>query len=271
MLESCDLADDKHNADLLRWLHVRYLHGTWGIVLGFQVVSTGSFAVRVQAGYALDVHGRDLLLTSDLMLTVPSVPDPSMLLLIMRYQTDCEYHSLPDLRALCVGTVVEPLLDRPAFEWKLPRQVHPGDDVLLARVHISGGGIQGAPDTSVQRLAQSQARPRLVTDSTEAGYTGWRLLHDKASGMDLLEARVDTSASGFLRTPAYFAQASPGVGFISVAAHDHFTYRIASPSADAAAAERAGWKVTWTAVELAMVPLFLLPILIKLLSEVPHV
>ena len=50
-----DMEDDQRREAWLRRLHLRYLHDTWGIALGFEVDKTNdNMSVRLKPGYAVE-------------------------------------------------------------------------------------------------------------------------------------------------------------------------------------------------------------------------
>src|SRR5262249_12608194 len=52
MLRAADLGAEQSEADRLRRLHIRYLHGVWGVVEGLAVVAGGPARVRAPSGSA---------------------------------------------------------------------------------------------------------------------------------------------------------------------------------------------------------------------------
>src|SRR5712691_6747461 len=87
LLTALDLSDEQRRYDRLRRLHVRYLHDTWGIALGFEVhQAADNRAVVVGPGYAVDGTGRDISLAESIHITVPPILDLTPVVLTMRYQ-----------------------------------------------------------------------------------------------------------------------------------------------------------------------------------------
>src|SRR5262245_48900407 len=81
-LTARDLQDDHDRIVMLRRLHVRNLHETWGIATGFDVQAAGAAAVAVGPGYALDIGARDLVLSTSLALPVPVAKGPQVFVLV---------------------------------------------------------------------------------------------------------------------------------------------------------------------------------------------
>ncbi|HXV94468.1 MAG TPA: hypothetical protein VD813_14275, partial [Pseudonocardia sp.] len=89
LLAARDLGDDRRDEARRRWLHVRHLHGTWGIALGLTVHADESGAgVVLGPGYAVDEGGRDLLLANGLHVPVPAGAGPIRFVLTLRYRED---------------------------------------------------------------------------------------------------------------------------------------------------------------------------------------
>jgi hypothetical protein len=266
-LLSGDLRDDQDYTDRLRHLHIRYQHKTWGVVEGLGVLAVGGGAA-VLPGYALDYEGRELLLQSITRVLYPAniAANTTIYLVISWKATPAGCATTPDLATLCPGMQNPISLESGELSWKTVTQVRPGNDVLLARVLISNSKRESAPDTSVQRRARSMYQPRMWSDVTLAGQTGWS---DASDGpLADIEASVDTSDAGFIATPVYFANLAgtfqPASGFITSASSTSFRFVVrpagatgleAAPatSLTAAVAESSGWTIAWLAVEPAPV------------------
>lgn len=234
-LTSRDLRDDRNYGDRLRHLHIRYLHKTWGVVEGLNVTAAGGDAVSVSPGYALDLEGRELLLPmATRVATPPNVAASATIYLVLSQSTlfaSCA--TAPDLTTLCPG-VRNPLpLEAGTLSWKALTEVQLGDDVLLARVLIAGGNLASAIDTSIQRRAATMNQPRLWSDATPQGQTGWTDGMEKP--LQEIRATVDTSDAGFIATPAYFARlagtSQVAAGFVASATASSFTFVVQSGDA----------------------------------------
>jgi hypothetical protein len=260
MLRSEDLRDSAASFNLLRRLHIRYLHRTWGVVEGLNVAANQGI-VRVNRGYALDIDGCELLVPA---ITIAPVPPhtsftATMHLVISRGAPSLCASATPDLAALCPGVVTALQLEKGALAWKTVRAVQLGHDVLLARARVVGGQVTGAIDTSVQQHAATMLQPRIWADTTLPGQTGWT---DTGSNIvPGILAIIDTSDAGFLSPPAYVAQLNgPSQAVsqsISSAGSAGFTFQLSFPASisgtpepNAQQAEAAGWTITWFAAEL---------------------
>jgi len=280
MLAAQDLGDEKNIDDGLRWLHVRALHRTWGVVFGYEVKGTvGDNAVTVSPGYALDVEGREIILSSSVSIPVPAVTGIAYYVLTLNYA--------PDKPACCSLAVSQVSSDeRPLFRWQAPQSVRFGIQVPLVTVTVSNGQIQSTLDFRVRRYASRLVGPHIVAGSTEPGRTGWNLQKFVSGPPGALNLTVDTSAAGFTKTPSYFAvltgdfsgvptfpSALPIIswpqgsgsasfltpcGFISDATASSFTYKILPgkglpvgvPKSLAGEAESRQWALHWIGVQV---------------------
>jgi len=284
-LDARDLRDDHRDEERLRRLHVRYLHDTWGIALGFEVRRPREgTAVVVLPGYAVDELGRDLLLPESIQPPLPKVDGRVML--TVGYREDSAFRALSDLSALCFDDGLNPRQERAGFAWRRPEDVRFGPEVPLVQLTMANGRIVGSLDSRVRRYTQPFLRPHMGVGVTEEGQSGWR---DWVEGtvdarQELgLELKVNTSEAGFIRTPLYFpllqgdfsnAPDKPlfepdlwpngepvfpldSLGFVTGATADSFIYRILmvgqnpfARTVTAGEAERRRWRLTWLGLEV---------------------
>jgi hypothetical protein len=265
-LTSRDMRDEKHNDDRFRYLHVRYLHRTWGIVSGFDVTALDSRTVSVAPGFALDGDGREILLSEAVALALPVLP-ASFLVLVARFAGDDTYRQRRDLRGLCLNGIVAATGEHPEFLWRTVDEVRPGPDVPLAGAWAAGGKLQGPLYPDMRRFARGEAQPRCFAGETQVGQTGWTLKTDpNAAGVTWLQADVDTSDAGFVFPPYYFARvggpgssafpSGPPALFIQDYEASRFTVCVfhaaempLATQLSAQQAEDAQWTVSWLAVE----------------------
>lgn len=213
LLTARDLQDDVAYETRLRGLHVRALHNTWGIALGFDVrLDPNETTVLLGPGIAYDCRGREIISSRTIAVPAPHRPVPvqdGWFDLVMRHH---------DLNALlegrrgydCLGDGIHPSEERPAVRWAfageptgadapdLAEDVRPGEDIPLARFRISDSGTFGEPDFTFRRHAQGMVRPH-IAGSQVAGDLEF---NDTQMAW---QTRVDTSAAGFSQTPFYFA------------------------------------------------------------------
>jgi hypothetical protein len=274
LLTSRDLTDEKHADDRFRYLHVHYLHATWGIVTGFDVGVVDAQTVSVAPGFALDIGGREILLPAQATLTVPNLPS-AFLLLGVRYRPDRVYRQQPDLRTVCFGASPALGNELPEFFWTTVADAEIGRDVLLAGAWAADGKLQSKLHPDMRRYARSEAQPRFFAGETTAGQTGWAVKPDAVSkDIMWLQADVNTSEAGFVHTPYYFAQlsspdssafsAAPPVLFIQDVSPASFTAGVAygtglpmGTETSADQAESGEWTVSWFAVEAPYVDLLI--------------
>lgn len=255
LLASRDLHDDFDTAQRLRRMHVRFLHNTWGIALGFTVYGQVSDDfVHVGPGYAIDISAREILLSQDTVLPVPQTTGATDLILVVSYTPDSVFRNLPDIAAFCAGTDIDPRAERPVFAWRTPDTLNPGPDVPLAHVRLNNGALVLVPDLSVRRYARRQVRPHIATGTVDA--IG-RMLADGLT--------VDTSDAGFAQSAEYFAkldfsrnalidiaaQFAGNSAFIQSAGPKQFVYRVPELLKFAPAALSLTFTVTWIGVEPA--------------------
>jgi hypothetical protein len=217
LLAALDLQDDKRRNDRLRWMHVRYLHDTWGIALGFEVrKKADGAAVIVGPGYAVDSRGRDILLSSAMEIPVPSLAGPATIVLMVSFQDDAKFRQLPDA-LMCPLTGLNPRADRPLLFWKAAEEVRLGLEVPLVALQIENDRIHGDLISRVRRKARRLVRPHLGLGTTEPGKTGWRNVMTPPQQLSVLEVTVDTTEAGFSRVPYYFASLAGDFSGIIVA------------------------------------------------------
>ncbi len=271
LLAARDLGDEKHRDDLLRWLHVRYLHRTWGIAAGYEVQGAiGDSVVLVAPGYAVDIEGREILSSVAASVPVPAAAGTANYVLTLNHLEDTPR------RCCSLDTNSATQDERPSFNWRTPQDVRFGPQIPLVNVKVSDGKIQGTFDFRVRRNAKRFVRPHIAAGLTEPGRTGW----EAGLLLNSVEVTVDTSAAGFTRTPMYFAVLTgdfanirfspPGATwpsgtnpafflhcccFIASATSSEFTYRIVrardlQKGLDKAPdAEARGWALQWVGLQ----------------------
>jgi hypothetical protein len=204
-LTARDLQDDRARQTRLRRLHVRHLHETWGIATGFDVQAAGTAAVAVGPGYALDIFARDLVLSANIVVPVPSMEGPQPLVLAATFLGDCAFPTSAAGAAVCLNAPMHPRRERPAFAWYTPTEFDPGPMVPLCHVVVEQGAIAGGVRTRVRRYARRLVRPHIAAGTTDADPGLWAAWWNRGS-LDGYVQRVDTSDAGFTATPQYFAE-----------------------------------------------------------------
>src|SRR5262245_6685655 len=104
LLTARDLQDDVNYDARMRGLHVRALHGVWGIALGFEVLASGDpKSLVVTQGMAYDCAGREIVMSDTLQIQVDHVSantpaDAWWFDLLIRYDASL---SSPDFSSGC--------------------------------------------------------------------------------------------------------------------------------------------------------------------------
>jgi len=217
LLSARDLQDDAAYQARMRGLHVRYIHNTWGIALGYEVhISLGGDTIAVGPGIAYDGYGREVVSARTLAINLPGTP-PGGPLAAAWWDLTIRYLDLPallsgrDMRDTCGDS--RPNEERPEWHWHfagaaddlkapvppLAGDIRLGVDIPIARFRIRIGGQVDAPDLSVRRYAQGLLRPHLFSAQLAAG-------SGSIQGSPLnWSLAVDASAGGFSQVPYYFA------------------------------------------------------------------
>jgi hypothetical protein len=179
LLAAADLRADVAFESTLRERHVRAIHDSWGIALGYSLaIDAFGMGVFVGPGVGYDRCGRALV--SDTTVHVPAANNDGPVLLVVRP---------PDPMPGCPGPVDR---HQVGWRWRTPGGV--GDDeVALARFSSDAGTLSDL-DLTVRRGAVRRRNRRVATGVHRQ--EGW--FPDQA-------IEVDTTAAGFTRTPFYFA------------------------------------------------------------------
>ncbi len=262
-LTARDLEDERARKGRLRRLHARHLHGTWGIALGYDVQAAGPAAVAVGTGYALDLAGRDLVLSAHVAMPVPAVVGPATFVLVATFLADCAFPTGSAAGSVCLDSPLHPRRERPALAWRSPEEFEPGPMVPLCHVVVHNSTIQGAVGQRVRRYARRQVRPLIATglsDVPAKWNSPWHM-----GGSVLLEQKVSTLEAGFTGKPVYFAQlvemkpspdqppeetaraVAQANGYLADMTAESFMFRIVIPGTFARTAPN--WAVSWVGVE----------------------
>lgn len=255
VLSARDLQDDQEFAALLRWMHTRYLHGTWGIAAGLDVtISQTDEVARVSPGIATDGYGREIVLSEAVEIPLPDLEMLEARDLAVRYKDRAEFPSRAEVQGVCLPdesgdqgqAVFTGLRERPVFLWRRPGTVRLGEEVPLGRVRRIPFMIASMVvlDKNVRRYATALARPKIghgLALVDPASMRPWTETVGQANPVLVgLQAEVDTSAAGFGRTPCYIHRAQlqyqlrqgqftipvPGFDSLADAQPGRFTFRI---------------------------------------------
>jgi hypothetical protein len=197
LLASADLRDEVAAQARAREMHVRAVHGTWGIALGYAAGIAGPWII-VGPGIAYDCHGHELVSDRTVALAPPEAPGGKERwydLAVRRLGDD----ALHGAEALCGRGRRE----RPRFTWTPVDAPAPGlqvgEAVPVARVRAGAGAVAELSFAS-RRAARPAAASRVAAGSVALELRVQEALFSTHA--------IDTSAGGFAATPSYFASLS---------------------------------------------------------------
>lgn len=213
-LTAADLTAVQNYHTELLWLHQQYLHD-WGIVSGLSVRGgKGDTTVTVDPGFAIDSHGRSIVLTAPVTLAVPAVVGaptggPMQYRVTLSYAEDAALR--PIVRAgACDAEGAVMRLDLPSVRWQEPVAVGYGEDLVLAAVSVLNCRLSAAVDLAPRKSALPERQPYVWAGRTVTTDTTWQLWEadNPAPGDQPLgvQTQVDTTEAGFGNTPQYQAQ-----------------------------------------------------------------
>jgi hypothetical protein len=206
LLTAADLTDADTNQQNLRWLHNSTLHD-WGIGFGLDVSGAkGGTSVTVTPGYANDIFGRELLLTTALTQPIPAIPGPATYYLVANYLTDAAEPVVQQRD----GTACSPagavrLANAPAILWKTAAQLTTGTDVILAQITIKNCVLSSPPSGAARKSAVPPNLPAPLAGVIRAADLTWRPWSQNNTAIGFTAA-IDTTAASFATTPRYQAQ-----------------------------------------------------------------
>jgi hypothetical protein len=215
-LTADDLSTTQDAHRHLRWLHNRTLH-TWGIALGMSVSGErGARDVRVEAGYAVDCQGRELLLPEAQRIPVPPSAgegsDAVSFYLTAAYPDDAV---ITQTRAgVCDTSGAVRLSNRAILRWQRTDdeigelfETWRGKEVILATVQVRDCKLAARVSLADRREAKPSDQPYLTAGSTESGSTTWQWWPEggQVSEAQGVMTTVDTSLAAFQGVPRYFA------------------------------------------------------------------
>jgi hypothetical protein len=218
-LTAADLATTQDAHRHLRWLHNSTMH-PWGIARGLQVIGErGDRDVRVCPGYAVDCHGRELLVPDAQTLPIPAAAgepaddeEPATFYLTAAY---------PDVAivsqtrtGVCQPNGTVRVNEQAVLRWKPSEDSSAavdtwrGTNIILATIHVRDCKLAEPVSPTDRREIRPVSEPYMFAGATNSGATSWRWWPDNASasGAYGVATTVDTSVAGYLRIPRYFAQ-----------------------------------------------------------------
>jgi hypothetical protein len=210
----------------MRWLHNRSLHQA-GVGNGFAVSGRrGDREVSIQAGYAVDAQGREIVLLDTQVEPVPPVsgePDgqPAYFDLSVSYPGDDDLEEAETRDGVCMPRGAVRLRERPVFCWvRLRRdadgqlravdagqalQIQNGMLIVLARAAVLNCQLNADLSIAQRRNARPPQQPVIRCATVAVTWEVWELDGKTAIG---LMTEVDTSAMAFRTTPCYSARIS---------------------------------------------------------------
>lgn len=228
-LSAADMQGITNYFHTMRWLHNGSFHRP-GIGSGFAVKGNiGDRMVSVEAGYAIDSLGREIILTRNKILPVPPVSggdsQPAYFDLTVSYpETDLEQVEIR--QGVCYPSGTVRVREEPNFCWvelkldeknsltpdsdDLAKQIRNGLRIIIARVEI----VECKLGKNISVAQRQNARPaqgaRIVTGSyvPDPNKIEWRLWRIEVgeSAVFGLKVSVDTSNAGFSISPHYQAE-----------------------------------------------------------------
>jgi len=214
LLTARDLQDDVTYDARMRGLHVRALHGVWGIALGFEVLAAGDGkSVIVTQGMAYDCSGREIVLSQTIPVDLDKPPRNSTASawwfdLLIRYDAKLGDAPIYD----CSGSTRNVVRENPMWRWSYAGEaptpfieplgfaddVRLGEEIPLARVRVTNLGTATDFDMTVRRVARSLARPHIAAGQVRAGSV-------PIEGSPLhWQAWIDTTSGGFNSVNPYY-------------------------------------------------------------------
>jgi hypothetical protein len=217
-LRARDLQDEDAYEARMRGMHIRALHNTWGVALGFEVrINDDGDALLVGPGIAYDCRGREVVSGRSLAIEPPA-PPPGSPVDTWWYDLLIRHHDLQALLAgrnpaeSCPGTGIRPTEERPAWRWSFAGRadepapstapgpaadVRLGEEIPLARARVTAERRVAALDFSQRRNAQGLVRPHITGEQVLA------LARPLAASILCWTTQIDTTAGGFSQTPFY--------------------------------------------------------------------
>lgn len=212
LLAASDLNLDEAYEDSMRRMHIRGLHDTWGVSLGYYLsLSNEENQVLLGPGLAYDALGRELLLADTLNLPAPepegSFEMPLAYDLVISATELSEMQAERQRRGTCARVLAEGIHLRWVLAGKVnsfqaetvSKLVKLGLEVPLGRfIYFPSSGTFSGPDLSFRTNARPLLRPHMVLGKISLNQVG--LTPDVLAG----QVEIDTSAAGFSSQTQYF-------------------------------------------------------------------
>lgn len=234
-LLASDLNADMAYEAMLRRLHLRGLHDTWGVALGLRLVrGQDGKAALVKPGLAYDCLGRELLLANGFALQAPTRPAgyagaALAFDLVVRYTDIVKDGSRSDGAAICPPPPSRGL----AFRWAmagpashpasalLAKGIRLGEEVPLGRFILDPNDRLSSPDYRFRRTARPLLRPYLAFNTLQPAWqANYEQVDDKTSLLKLatFTAAIGAADGGFSQNTHYFVRLLSPDGLVSLMA-----------------------------------------------------
>lgn len=232
-LLASDLNADMAYEAMLRRLHLRGLHDTWGVALGLRL-SRGQDgkAALVKPGLAYDCLGRELLLADGFALQAPTRPAgyagaALAFDLVVRYTDIVKDGSRSDGAAICPPPPSRGL----AFRWAmagpashpasalLAKGIRLGEEVPLGRFILDPNDRLSSPDYRLRRTARPLLRPHLAFNSVQPAWQPVCEQVDDQTSMcksATFTAAVSAADGGFSQNTHYFVRLLPSDSLVAL-------------------------------------------------------
>ncbi len=218
-LLASDLQDLETLNREMRWLHNLSLHQP-GIGSGLAVSGAkDDRQVTVQPGYAVDVLGREMVLTEPRIIPVPPVAGPKIYHLSLFYPEDADLQEVESRLDLCQAQGVVRRREEPQFQWVA---VTEAGGVVLGWAEVTNCKLSQPFSMADRQSARLSSQPYvncgweqepkwewIYGDSTEDEVKGSFLLRADAAptfSKWLLKADISTASAGFVSLPCYWAR-----------------------------------------------------------------
>ena len=232
-LFASDLQDVEQFNREMRWLHNRSLHQA-GVASGYAVTGhKDDREVTIEAGFAIDSLGREIVSTRPEVLQVPPVANdglgnPVYYDLTVSYPSDLMLKETETRDGICVSRSAVRLREKPVFCWvelvstsalfgakaitegrkakiaEMNEQVENGLRIRLGRAEVLDCKLNQPLSVAQRRNAKPPSQPYISAGETEKA----RQWNPTVAGFGIeIILRVDTSAAHFRTTPRYFANA----------------------------------------------------------------
>lgn len=208
-LTAADLAAVQDYDRQLRWLHNRSLH-QWGVVDGFETrVSDDRRSVTVQPGYALDCHGRDLVMSQAVTLPIPAVAGSRRYYLTIAYAED-EQLAAETRTGIGAGVGAVRRIEDVKVRWQDPSDTDQetgylrGEDLVLATIDVQNCRLIGDISPVNRQSATPSQQPYIAFGQTTPGETVWKFWPDSDHPTGVM-TKVATMGTGFHTAPQIYA------------------------------------------------------------------